>query len=117
MGIPASSRLRKPSEFQQVRSLGNRIHCGPFIFQCRLSAEESAPRLGVIASRRVGNAVKRNYGKRIFREIFRKHAAELPEGSECVIVLRAGYDRESFEQLEGRFLKACQSIRNQGSQG
>jgi ribonuclease P protein component len=70
----------------------------------------------VIASRRVGNAIKRNYGKRVFREIFRKHAAEFPEGSECVIVLRAGYDRESYEQLEGRFLKVCKSVRNQGNQ-
>lgn len=111
MGIPASIRLRKPREFQAVRSLGQRIQCGPFIFQCRVSNEASAPRLGVIASRRVGNAVKRNYGKRLFRELFRKYSSELPQGSELVVVLRSGFDRYSFDDLENRLLRACRTIR------
>ena len=105
-------RLRKPREFQGVRSLGQRIHCGSFIFQCHVSevASTSAPRLGIIASRRVGNAVKRNYGKRIFRELFRKHAAELPQGSEAVIVLHSQFNRYSFDDLEARLLRACRTI-------
>lgn len=110
MGIPASMRLRKPREFQEVRSLGHRIHCGPFIFQCHVGACASALRLGIIASRRVGNAVKRNYGKRIFRELFRKHAGELPQGSEAVVVLRSHFDRYSFDDLEARLLRACRTI-------
>jgi ribonuclease P protein component len=116
MGIPASNRLRKPREFQGVRSLGHRIHCGPFIFQCYVSKSSSAPRLGIVASRRVGNAVKRNYGKRMFRELFRKHAAELPRGSELVIVLRSNFNRHSFEDLGARLLRACHTIqKNQAS--
>jgi ribonuclease P protein component len=110
MGIPASMRLRRPREFQKVRSMGHRIHCGPFIFQCCVVPGQAPPRLGVIASRRVGNAVKRNYGKRIFRECFRQHAAELPHGSEAVVVLRSGFDRYSFQDLEARFLQACRRI-------
>jgi ribonuclease P protein component len=111
MGIPASMRLRKPREFQGVRSLGHRIHCGPFIFQCHVAESVTPPRLGIIASRRVGNAVKRNYGKRLFRELFRKHAAELPLGSELVVVLRHHFDQYSFEDLEARLLRACRTIR------
>ena len=46
MGIPTSKRLRKPREFQEVRSQGKRILCGPFIFQCRrivpMSAQHAA---------------------------------------------------------------------------
>ena len=109
MGIPASARLHKPVEFLKVRSLGQRIHCGPFIFQCRCSSKGATPRAGIIASRRVGNAVKRNYGKRVFRELFRKHMPLLPEGSEVVIVLRSGFVDYPFEELERRFLKACKS--------
>lgn len=110
MGIPASVRLRKPREFQEVRSLGHRIQCGPFIFQCRLSKKSSPPKLGIVASRRVGNAVKRNYGKRLFRELFRQHAAILPAGSELVVVLRSHFDRYSFEELEGRLLRAMKTM-------
>jgi ribonuclease P protein component len=90
--------------------MGHRIHCGPFIFQSRVTPGSGAPRLGVIASRRVGNAVQRNYGKRIFRECFRRHAAELPDGSETVVVLRSGFEGHSFEDLEARFLRACRTI-------
>ena len=75
-----------------------------------MSESRSAPRLGIVASRRVGNAVKRNYGKRMFRELFRKHAAELPRGSELVIVLRNNFDRHSFEDLGARLLRACDTI-------
>jgi len=110
MGIPASMRLRKPREFQGVRSLGHRIQCGPFIFQCHVAETALAPKLGIIASRRVGNAVKRNYGKRIFRELFRKHASELPQGSELVVVLRSHFDRYTFDDLAVRLLRACRTI-------
>ena len=110
MGIPASNRLRKPCEFHGVRSLGHRIHCGPFIFQCHVSESLTARRLGIVASGRVGKAVKRNYGKRVFRELFRKHATELPQGSELVIVLRSHFNRHSFDDLEARLLRACRTI-------
>ena len=112
MGVPACQRLRKQSDFQKVRNEGTRILCGPFIFQCRLplSGEGQGRRLGVIASRRVGNAVKRNLGKRRFRTIFRDHASALPEHSDVVIVLRASFDRHAYSDLERRFLRACSSI-------
>lgn len=97
--------------------MGHRIHCGSFIFQCRVLSDAGAPRLGVIASRRVGNAVKRNYGKRVFRELFRKHAHELPEGSELVVVLRSGFDRNGFADLEARLLRALRTIRQKHDAG
>jgi ribonuclease P protein component len=97
--------------------MGHRIHCGPFIFQCHVGERVTVPRIGIIASRRVGNAVKRNYGKRLFRELFRQHAGELPQGSELVIVLRSHFDRHSFDDLEARLLRACQTIqKNQATE-
>jgi ribonuclease P protein component len=117
MGIPASQRLRKQGEFQQVRSLGHRIHCGPFIVQCDLSdaGELRSPILGVIASRRVGNAVKRNRGKRLMREIFRQNAELLPTGVRMVVVLRAGYERHEFSELQARFRRACATLAKKAS--
>ncbi len=108
MGVTASSRLRSQREFQEVRNQGIRILCGPFIFQADCGGCSDAPRkLGVIASRRVGNAVKRNLGKRRIREIFRLNESALPDSSRVVIVLRASYNNHSFDDLQKRFLKAC----------
>ncbi|MEM8868422.1 MAG: ribonuclease P protein component [Verrucomicrobiota bacterium] len=112
MGIPASKRLRKQSDFLKVREEGFRLFCGPFICQARqvTGGEGKGRRLGVIASRRVGNAVKRNRGKRLFRELFRRHEGLIPDGSEMVIVLRANFDQHTFEDLEARFTNACKNI-------
>jgi len=114
MGVPASKRLRRPSDFLKVRSEGTRFLCGPFIFQARDARSEQgeANRFGVIASRRVGNAVIRQRGKRIFREIFRRNEAALPPGSDVVVVIRAGYGRYPYEDLENRYLKACKNWTN-----
>ena len=112
MGIPASRRLRSNSDFQKVRRAGHRIHCGPFILNAqRDEASVSPSSLGVVASRRVGNAIKRNRGKRLVREIFRIHGDRVPNGVNLVAVLRAGYDRHSFVELESRFLQGIEKLK------
>ena len=86
------------------------MDCGAFVLQARPRKPEEAagrPLLGVIASRRVGNAVVRNRGKRLMREVFRKHQGELPEGCAVVIVLRSAYARYDYAELEARFRRAC----------
>jgi ribonuclease P protein component len=112
MAVPAQQRLRSQSDFQQVRSRGTRIHCGLFIVQYLQHDGDCnpAPRLGVIASRRVGNAVKRNYGKRLVRNLFRKNQAKLPAGLDLVVVLRSDFDSVPFAELEARFCKTFQRI-------
>jgi len=82
------------------------------VFQCLRREDDShkSSRLSVIASRRVGNAVKRNYGKRMLREIFRNNQCALPSSCDVVIILRSGYDTQSFTQLEARYLKACANV-------
>lgn len=111
MGVPAAQRLRANSDFQEVRSLGRRVHCGPFIVNVHATVDgKSPPRLGVIASRRVGNAVKRNLGKRQVREIFRRQAASLPPGTRLVVILRSSFDRHAFADLEARFHKMVMGL-------
>ncbi|MFP4156297.1 MAG: ribonuclease P protein component [Opitutales bacterium] len=111
MGIAASKRLRANSDFQKVRRLGRRVPCGPFIMNLQMDDGSTLPaRLGVIASRRVGNAVKRNRGKRLVRELFRRHGADFPIGTNWVVVLRSGFDRYDFGALERQFCRAAQQL-------
>jgi len=117
MGIPRSQRLRASREYEAVRETGFRVDCGAFIFQARWeqAAQGGAPvqplrRLGLAASRRVGNAVTRNRAKRVFREIFRHNQGRLPARCEVVIVVRAAFVRFGHAELEARFRRACAKL-------
>ena len=114
MGIPKEFRIKNSNEFSSIRSLGLRRVMPYFITQLKF-AESNKPesetvsltRLGIIASRRVGNAVQRNRGKRIIRRLFYKHRLLMPSGSQLVVILRLGFNKVSFAQLENDFLESC----------
>lgn len=122
MGIPRELRIRKNKDFQIIRKEGLRRISPYFIAQLRsvstqpdsgtgLEAEQliqlNQPLLGVIAGRRVGNAIIRNRGKRIMRNLFIKHMDLLPNGSQLVVILRSGFEKVATAQLENDFLQAC----------
>ena len=112
MGVPTSKRIRSRNDFQAIRTLGKQVFCKSFICQYYLASNErtAGQRLGVIASRRVGNAVKRNRGKRIIRELFRSHGANLPPNCDIVVILRSNYSSYTFEELESHYINACAII-------
>lgn len=109
MRFSRNHRLRNRSDFEAVRSAGTRIHCGAFIFQARPRERGELSRVGIITSRKVGNAVVRNRARRLFRELFREHQAEFCRPVDLVIVVRSTYLRETFQQLEQRF---CRAVHN-----
>lgn len=75
--FPKSSRLLKSAEFDRVfqrrRSRGDGVLV---VYACE--NEIGAPRLGLVVSRKAGNAVVRNRWKRCLREAFRLSQSELP---------------------------------------
>jgi ribonuclease P protein component len=66
-------RLLKPSEFREARQRGKRYFSKNFIIYVFPNGL-SLNRLGITASARVGNSVKRNRVKRLLREFFRLNA-------------------------------------------
>jgi ribonuclease P protein component len=110
MGLPAENRIRTRRDFLSVQGKGFRLSCGPFVFLCmprEQTTTDSPPRLGLVASRKVGNAVVRNRAKRRFRALFRQHLMDLPSGTDCVVILRRGINQFAYDDLSRRFAKAC----------
>jgi ribonuclease P protein component len=64
-------RLKARHEFQTVQTQGRRA-ATRFVTLLALPNQLSADRLGLIASRKFGNAIMRNRAKRRLREIFRQ---------------------------------------------
>jgi ribonuclease P protein component len=96
MGIPKEFRIKKSNEFSLIRNVGLRRVMPYFITQLKIADVEGKEsrqptRFGVIASRRVGNAVVRNRGKRIFRRLFYKHQSLLPVGESISRYITYGF--------------------------
>ncbi|TVQ52397.1 MAG: ribonuclease P protein component [Phycisphaerales bacterium] len=86
--FPRRLRLTRPSEFEAVLNANVRVRSGP-LFIGALPNDRDHPRLGLIVSRRVGNAVVRNRVKRQLREAFRLSQHDLPTGYDLVVSVRA----------------------------
>ena len=69
--FPPSHRVRKRAEYQQIQRSARRVSTPSFVLLLHARADDSGPRLGIVASRKVGCAVVRNRAKRLIREAFR----------------------------------------------
>jgi ribonuclease P protein component len=69
--FPTSVRLRVRSEFTSVQERGRRVSLR-YLTLLAMPNSLDRDRLGIIASRRMGNAVARNRAKRMLRDIFRR---------------------------------------------
>ena len=96
----ACDRLRKRSDFTRVQNTGGRVTAPDFIFLMAPGpAGCESPRLGITASRRVGNAVVRNRAKRIVREAFRATRSLWPSPFDLVVIVRRPLGDVSFDEV------------------
>jgi ribonuclease P protein component len=65
-------------------------------------------RLGITASKRVGNAVVRNRMKRAVREWFRRHQDELEENVDIVVIVRRDATTLERDDFEGQLSSLAQ---------
>jgi ribonuclease P protein component len=105
--FPKSLRLLKPAEFDRVFTRRRSQADGMLlIYGCENDLATS--RLGLVVSKKCGDAVTRNRWKRCIREAFRLLQQEIPQGIDFVALPRAGAApampriRKSFEELARR---------------
>jgi ribonuclease P protein component len=109
--LPASSRLKRNRDFVRVRKRGKPYRCPYFILFALPETGDLPARIGISASKRVGNAVARNRAKRQYRELFRTNRHQLRVGSDLLLSIRKPSTTASFQELEHRFLQAMKYLR------
>lgn len=93
MRLGPDRRVRKRPEFLDLTARGVRVATAHFVLLAAAQAVNPGPsRLGITASRRVGNAVVRNRLKRLAREAFRALSGVLPEGHDLLVICRRAGD-------------------------
>ena len=71
-----------------------------------LRNELGVSRLGIIATRRLGGATRRNRSKRLVRELFRQNKSR--SGLDIVVMPRPGFSDVPFATLEADYRTALQ---------
>ena len=116
-GLPRTQRIRKRPEFVRIQdSAGNvgRVGTPHLLFLLARSAAPDdprpPPRLGVVASRKVGPAVARNRAKRLVREAFRLNQALLPRGLDLVVIIRPGTHALGLDEVAAELTRAAPHV-------
>ncbi|WP_457744374.1 ribonuclease P protein component [Sulfurimonas sp.] len=94
--------LKLHKEFQYVYNRGKNQHSnGVVLF---FLPQNGIHKVGFTATKKLGNAVKRNRAKRRMRALFREYSNSLQDGT-YVFVAKVGLFDSSYEQLANDFKK------------
>lgn len=94
-------RVRRRGEFQRVFDLSLRTK-GRYLTILVAPNDIGTARLGIVASRKLGDAVRRNRAKRLIREVFRRSEPQ-KRGMDVVVIPRRELFDAAFTDFEADF--------------
>ena len=109
--FPRSSRMKLPGDFARAKARGQRWVSGCLIANVLVRPGGSASRLGVVTSKKIGDAVARSRARRLLRESFRLHQHALTGAVDLVLVARPSIAGRKFAEVERDFLRVLRQAR------
>lgn len=105
-----ASRVRRRSEFTRVFDLALRAS-GRYFTVLMAPNTSGTTRLGIVASKKLGDAVRRNRAKRLIREVFRQdNPLPAGQGVDLVVIPRRELFDAAYASLQSDFravVKRC----------
>ena len=106
--FPKAARLTQTAEFARVRTEGRPVHGKMITLGVLKGVAEKDGRVGIVTSKRVGNAVIRNRVRRRLREIFRAIRPRLIPGLWLVVVAKSSAAKATLAVLGEEFSQLAQ---------
>ena len=104
-------RLTKRPEFQKVIAEGEKKRIGRLCTVFSIPNGLNRKRLGIIASKKVGNAVARNRVKRSIRETFRQIKHRMTPAVDIVVISGKEMVAESYKVIDEKLSNALLAIK------
>ena len=92
-----SLRLTRSADFKRVRNSG-KSYAHPLVVLYVVTSDGTEPRVGVTASRTIGNAVRRNRAKRLLRAAISDLLPGMAPGFDLLLVARTPLPMADFTQ-------------------
>ena len=103
--------VKKNREFEHIISKGNFQKNGAFVIYY-IDNDKKNNRFGISVSKKIGNAVTRNYYKRIIRNICDKSKNLYSNNKDYIIIMRKGLVTLNFEEAYQSMNKKKKKINN-----
>ena len=99
--------IKKYDDFRRVYSTGRSRANRYLVMYLRENGTERN-RIGISASKKIGNSVVRHRMVRLVREAFRLHVQETKQGYDIVVVVRATAVGQTYKVIEQAYLHLLQ---------
>jgi ribonuclease P protein component len=101
-----TERIQTSFEFREVFDRGSCFRTPVLRIHYQRTRRELS-RVGLVVTRRIGNAVQRNRVKRLLREVYRQNKGRLPGSTDVVLVPQGGVRTyreylEAFQRFAGK---------------
>ena len=101
--------LKENYEFRRLYQKGASAVGSCMVLYCRKN-RLGHNRLGLTASVKLGNAVKRNRARRRLREVYRLNSPRLHQGWDIILVARGRTLTASWREMNDTFLRLCRKL-------
>jgi ribonuclease P protein component len=111
--FPRASRLKLRGEFARAKADGRRLVCGCLIANVLPRPAGQGSRLGVVTSKKIGDAVARSRARRLMRECFRLHQREFGRPVDLVLVARPSIVGKKLADVENDLMRVLRLARRE----
>jgi ribonuclease P protein component len=98
------NHIRTSRDYQLAAEEGSKIHDKYLVVNYRARGDSRATRLGIITTRKLGKAVRRNRLRRLVREAFRLSLPHMKRGFDIVVIVRKRAVEVKFVTIQASLL-------------